>query len=50
MYAKLGGITNRPDDGYFQGWHVAPTKSIGHARAGGETRLTVRASAATIKR
>ena len=42
MYAKLGGITNRPADGYFQGMaRGEPTKTIAHARAGGETALTV---------
>ena len=42
MEAKLGGITNRSTGGYFPGMAGGePTKTIGHARAGGEKALTV---------
>ena len=41
MEAKLGGITNRSTGGYFPGMAGGePTKTIGHARAGGEKALT----------
>ena len=51
MYAKLGGITNRSAGGYSPGMaRGEPTKTIAHARAGGETALTVHCLGCYIRR